>query len=123
MPGASHHGELAPLASHHSLHLSGSGREGIVPVNHILLETSVCLAVPQRGCLSSFFCQTLARGRALAAPWGSPGGMGLIAPLPWKMLTPPMPFPLGFCGREGSHWHPSPTSTVWVSQAVLMNSH
>ena len=80
-------GEPAPLASHRSLHLSGSGKEGMVPVNCILLETSGCPAVPQREFLSSFFCQTLRRGRALAASQGSPGamlmaqGLGLIAPL------------------------------------------
>lgn len=36
-----------------------------------LLEISGYLAIPQRGILSSFFCWTLERGKALAACQGS----------------------------------------------------
>lgn len=41
------------------------------PISHTLLEISAYLAIPQRGILISFFCQTLERGKALAACQGS----------------------------------------------------
>lgn len=61
--------DLTPLALHHNQHLSGLGIGRMGPINHTQLEMAIWPS--HREILSSFFCQTLDRGKALAACQGS----------------------------------------------------